>query len=72
VALVHDALPELAVADIDLGTEIADRAVRAPLVIAAMTGGVDRAEVVRWLATRKDHHDRADWAAVRITDGVGS
>jgi RimJ/RimL family protein N-acetyltransferase len=32
--------------------------------------GVDRAEVERWLATRQDHHDRADWAAVRIADGA--
>lgn len=32
--------------------------------------GVDRGEVVQWLATRQAQHDRADWAAVRIADGV--
>jgi RimJ/RimL family protein N-acetyltransferase len=31
---------------------------------------VDRADVERWLATRQDHHDRADWAAVHIADGT--
>ena len=33
-------------------------------------GDFDDAEVARWLATRQDHHDRADWAAVRIADGA--
>jgi len=27
-------------------------------------------QIRRWLATRRDHHDRADWAIVRIADGV--
>lgn len=43
---VHDALPELAVAEVDLTTEYAGRTLQAPLVIAAMTGGVDRAEAI--------------------------
>ena len=42
--LVHDALPELAVSDVDLSTEFAGKRLDAPLVMAAMTGGVDRAE----------------------------
>ncbi len=46
VTLVHDALPELALADIDPSTEIVGHTLRAPVVIAAMTGGVDRAERV--------------------------
>lgn len=46
VQLVHDALPELAVSDVDLTTELVDRTLRAPLVIAAMTGGMQRAEAV--------------------------
>jgi RimJ/RimL family protein N-acetyltransferase len=32
--------------------------------------GVDPGEVEWWLATRQDHHDRADWAAVRLADGA--
>ena len=43
VGLVHDALPELATAEVDLRTTFAGRTLQAPLVIAAMTGGVDRA-----------------------------
>jgi isopentenyl-diphosphate delta-isomerase len=46
VTLVHDALPELAVDQVDLTTSFAGRALRAPLFIAAMTGGFDRAEEV--------------------------
>lgn len=46
VELIHDALPELRVSDVDLSTDLVGRTLRAPLVIAAMTGGVDRAERV--------------------------
>ncbi|WP_219415072.1 GNAT family N-acetyltransferase [Pseudonocardia nigra] len=31
-------------------------------------GGFERERVVRWLESRRDQHDRADWAAVRIAD----
>ena len=41
---LHDALPELAVSEIDLRTTFAGKQLQAPLIIAAMTGGVDRAE----------------------------
>lgn len=52
VQLVHDALPEMATGDVDLGVDFLGRRLRAPLVIAAMTGGVERAERVnRDLAT---------------------
>jgi isopentenyl-diphosphate delta-isomerase len=52
VELVHDALPELRVGAIDLSTQVAGRALRAPVVIAAMTGGLQRAERInRDLAT---------------------
>jgi isopentenyl-diphosphate delta-isomerase len=46
VQLVHDALPELAVSEVDLTTRLVGRTLRAPLVIAAMTGGTDRAAEV--------------------------
>ena len=46
VELVHDALPEVAIDEIDLSTEFAGKTLKAPLVIAAMTGGVDRADAI--------------------------
>ena len=46
VELVHNALPELAVSDVDLSVEFAGVTLKAPLVMAAMTGGVDRADVI--------------------------
>jgi isopentenyl-diphosphate delta-isomerase len=44
VQLVHNALPELDVDAISLATTVAGFPVRAPVVISAMTGGVERAE----------------------------
>jgi isopentenyl-diphosphate Delta-isomerase len=44
VHLVHDALPEMSIDDVDLGTPLAGATLKAPLVIAAMTGGVEKAE----------------------------
>jgi isopentenyl-diphosphate delta-isomerase len=44
VGLVHDALPEMSVGEVDLHTSFAGKTLRAPVVIAAMTGGVDRAQ----------------------------
>jgi isopentenyl-diphosphate delta-isomerase len=43
VKLVHQALPEIALADVDTSLTLFGKRLRAPLVIAAMTGGVDRA-----------------------------
>jgi isopentenyl-diphosphate delta-isomerase len=43
VRLVHDALPDFAVADLDTSVTLFGRRLRAPLVIAAMTGGTDEA-----------------------------
>ncbi len=44
VRLVHDALPELALDELDTSVEILGKRLRAPILIAAMTGGSDRAE----------------------------
>ena len=41
VRLVHDALPELALDEIDTSVTLLGKKLRAPLVIAAMTGGTD-------------------------------
>jgi isopentenyl-diphosphate delta-isomerase len=43
VRLVHDALPELRLDAIDLSVTILGKRLRAPIVIAAMTGGTDEA-----------------------------
>lgn len=52
VRLVHCAMPELAVSDLDLGGELFGKRVRAPLMMTGMTGGTDRAgQVNRDLAS---------------------
>ena len=43
VDLVHDALPELALDDLALGTTLLGKRLRAPLLITGMTGGTDEA-----------------------------
>lgn len=43
VRLVHDALPELDFSEIDASVEILGKRLRAPISIAAMTGGSERA-----------------------------
>lgn len=43
VRLIHDALPELSVDDVDLKTRVLGKVLRAPIVIASMTGGTDEA-----------------------------
>jgi isopentenyl-diphosphate delta-isomerase len=43
VQLVHDALPDMRLDDVDLSVTLLGRTLRAPLVIASMTGGTDEA-----------------------------
>jgi isopentenyl-diphosphate delta-isomerase len=43
VRLVHDALPDLALADVDTSVALLGKTLRAPIVIASMTGGTEEA-----------------------------
>lgn len=43
VELVHDAMPELSLDEIDLRVRVLGRSLRAPIVVAGMTGGTERA-----------------------------
>lgn len=46
VRLLHDALPELAESDISSEITVFGKVLRAPVLVAAMTGGTDEAETV--------------------------
>ena len=52
VQLLHQALPELSCDDIDLGVELLGKELRAPLVIASMTGGTREAAEVNFELSR--------------------
>jgi isopentenyl-diphosphate delta-isomerase len=43
---VHQAVPEVDMAGIDLGTRLFGKRLRAPLLISSMTGGTERADVI--------------------------
>ncbi len=46
IRLRHDALPEIALADVDIRTTFLGKALRAPFVISSMTGGTPRAAAI--------------------------
>lgn len=46
VHLVHDALPELSLDELDLTTTVLERRLRAPLLVVGMTGGTKRAGAI--------------------------
>jgi isopentenyl-diphosphate delta-isomerase len=65
VQLIHDALPEGHVGEVDLTTRLLGKSLRAPLVISAMTGGTSEAqEINRDLARAAE--------TLRIGFGLGS
>jgi isopentenyl-diphosphate delta-isomerase len=52
VELVHDAMPELNLDDVDLRVRVLGRSLRAPIIVAGMTGGTERArDINRELAS---------------------
>ena len=57
---VNEALPELSLADLDLSTTLAGRRLRAPLMIAPMTGGTARGHAINLrLAAAAERHGLA-------------
>jgi isopentenyl-diphosphate delta-isomerase len=60
VRLVHCAMPEMAVEDVDLSTDFMGKRLRAPLLITGMTGGTERAsQVNKDLAALAEKHGLA-------------
>ena len=62
IRLRHRALPERDLADVSLETELLGARLGAPLIVSAMTGGTDEAEV----------DQRRGWRAPRASTGSGS
>jgi isopentenyl-diphosphate delta-isomerase len=64
-AFVHNALPELALADVDLATAFLGKRLRVPLLISSMTGGTSEAQ-------RINYHLAEGAQAAGIAMGLGS
>lgn len=64
-AFVHNALPELALADVDLTTTFLGKRLRLPLLISSMTGGTPEAQ-------RINYHLAEGAQAAGIAMGLGS
>ncbi|MFT4704232.1 MAG: isopentenyl-diphosphate delta-isomerase [Bradymonadia bacterium] len=57
VTLIHDSLPELDSAAIDMSTTFLGHTIRLPVMISGMTGGIERAgQINRLLAEVAEHH----------------
>ena len=65
VRFEHAALPEMALADVDLSTTFLNRRLNAPLLISSMTGGPQRAEAINLAIAEASQH-------LKIAFGVGS
>jgi isopentenyl-diphosphate delta-isomerase len=46
VELLHDALPEVSLDEVEPSVEVFGKSLRAPIIIASMTGGTDRARAI--------------------------
>jgi isopentenyl-diphosphate Delta-isomerase len=64
VQLIHQALPELGVDEIDLTTELAGQRLAAPLVITGMTGGTAEAAPRRLAASLSGSARSARWRSI--------
>src|SRR5450755_2593301 len=77
VHLVHDALPDIKLADVDTSVTLFGKTLRAPIVIASMTGGTDEAgRINRELASIAEERGYAfglgSQRAMHVRPGTGT